>query len=141
MPAESGAIIPIMLCASPRCGPLRESHRPGRNCLETIRAPAILLLDEATAALDTKSEAVVQEALDRIIEEGRRAKPGETSKPTRTTVCIAHRLSTLKSADRIVVLEKGILAEDGTHDQLMSIPTGKYRALAMAQGAAMSASA
>ena len=105
------------------------------------RAPAILLLDEATAALDTKSEAVVQEARDRIIEEGRRAKPGETAKPTRTTVCIAHRLSTLKSADRIVVLEKGVLAEDGTHDQLMSMPTGKYRALAMAQGAAMNASA
>ena len=105
------------------------------------RAPAILLLDEATAALDTKSEAVVQEALDRIIEEGRRTKPGETAKPTRTTVCIAHRLSTLKSADRIVVLEKGILAEDGTHDQLMSMPSCKYRALALAQGAAMSATA
>ena len=102
-----------------------------------LRAPPILLLDEATAALDSKSEGVVQAALDQVIEEGRKANGqpsgGGGGAPPRTTVCIAHRLSTLKNADRIVVLEKGQLVEDGTHEALMGKAAGKYRALAMAQ--------
>ena len=101
-----------------------------------LRAPPILLLDEATAALDSKSEGVVQAALDQVIEEGRKTNGGGAGSggaPPRTTVCIAHRLSTLKNADRIVVLEKGQLVEDGTHEALMGKAAGKYRALAMAQ--------
>jgi len=100
-----------------------------------LRAPPILLLDEATAALDSKSEGVVQAALDQVIEEGRKGGTAGAGAgaPPRTTVCIAHRLSTLKSADRIVVLEKGRLVEDGTHEALMGKANGKYRELAMAQ--------
>ena len=71
-----------------------------------IRNPQLLLLDEATSALDTESEAVVQEALDRI----------HTS---RTTIVIAHRLSTVRNADLIVALEEGQVKEKGSHDELM----------------------
>ncbi|XP_033762473.1 LOW QUALITY PROTEIN: ATP-dependent translocase ABCB1-like [Pecten maximus] len=71
-----------------------------------VRDPRILLLDEATSALDTESEAVVQEALDK-------ARAG------RTTLVIAHRLSTIKTADSIAGFKNGVVAERGTHDQLM----------------------
>lgn len=71
-----------------------------------VRDPRILLLDEATSALDTESEAVVQEALDK-------ARAG------RTTIVIAHRLSTIKTADSIAGFKDGVVAERGTHDQLM----------------------
>lgn len=105
-----------------------------------LRAPPVLLLDEATAALDSKSEGVVQAALDKVIEDGRKAQAdaasastGDTVPAPRTTVCIAHRLSTLGGADRIIVLERGQLVEDGTHESLMALPAGKYRALALAQ--------
>lgn len=73
-----------------------------------LKNPQILILDEATSALDTESERVVQEALDRLM-------------VGRTSFVIAHRLSTIKNADKIMVLEKGQLVEQGTHDELMAI--------------------
>ena len=73
-----------------------------------LKNPQILILDEATSALDTESERVVQEALDRLM-------------VGRTSFVIAHRLSTIKNADRIMVLEKGQLVEQGTHDELMEM--------------------
>jgi ATP-binding cassette subfamily B protein len=68
--------------------------------------PAILLLDEATANVDSYSEHVLQEALERLLK-------------GRTAVVIAHRLSTIRNASRIVVLEKGMIVEEGRHDQLI----------------------
>ncbi|KAF8652628.1 hypothetical protein AX16_004289 [Volvariella volvacea WC 439] len=84
-----------------------------------ISNPKILLLDEATSALDTQSEGVVQDALDK-------AKVG------RTTVVIAHRLSTVKDADLIYVLGEGMLVESGTHNELLE-KGGAYKRLVEAQ--------
>lgn len=71
-----------------------------------LRKPKILLLDEATSALDTQSEAIVQEAMDAI-------------RQNRTTIMVAHRLSTVKDADVICVMQDGTMLEIGSHDQLM----------------------
>jgi len=71
-----------------------------------LKNPRILLLDEATSSLDTESERLVQEALERLMK-------------GRTTFVVAHRLSTIQRADRILVLDKGTLVEEGTHAQLM----------------------
>jgi ABC-type multidrug transport system fused ATPase/permease subunit len=71
-----------------------------------LRDPAILLLDEATASLDSESEALVQEALGRLMR-------------GRTTLVIAHRLATIRHADRILVIEGGQIAEAGTHAELL----------------------
>jgi len=98
-----------------------------------LRAPRCLLLDEATAALDSKSEEVVQAALDRVIAEAREARAASGGAAPRTTLVIAHRLSTLANSDRIVVIEKGVVVEDGPHAALMAKDDGKYRALALAQ--------
>lgn len=73
-----------------------------------LKNPRILILDEATSALDTESERVVQEALDRLM-------------VGRTSFVIAHRLSTVKNADKILVLKKGNLVESGTHDELLAL--------------------
>jgi ATP-binding cassette subfamily B protein len=70
--------------------------------------PQILILDEATSALDSESEALVQEALERLME-------------NRTVLIIAHRLSTVRKCDRILVLEKGQIVESGTHEELLSL--------------------
>ena len=80
-----------------------------------LRDPAILLLDEATSALDTESERLVQDALEHLMRD-------------RTVVVIAHRLSTVQHADRIVVLERGRVAATGTHAELM-VEGGAYRRL------------
>ena len=71
-----------------------------------LKDPEILILDEATSSLDTESEALVQEALERLME-------------NRTTFVIAHRLSTVLNADRIVVMEEGQIVEQGTHEELL----------------------
>ncbi|ODN00081.1 Multidrug resistance protein 1 [Orchesella cincta] len=84
-----------------------------------VRSPRILLLDEATSALDSKSEAVVQMALEKAME-------------GRTTIIIAHRLSTIKDADIIYAIRDGRIAESGTHAQLMA-QEGLYYALVIAQ--------
>lgn len=79
-----------------------------------ISDPKILLLDEATSALDTKSEGVVQAAL-------------EVAAAGRTTITIAHRLSTIKDADNIVVMQEGRIVEQGNHDQLLELRGAYYR--------------
>ncbi|CAN6244654.1 unnamed protein product [Urochloa humidicola] len=86
-----------------------------------LKNPGILLLDEATSALDSQSEKVVQEALDRVM-------------VGRTSIVVAHRLSTIQKCDSIVVLEKGIVVEKGTHSSLMAKgPSGKYFGLVSLQ--------
>jgi ABC-type multidrug transport system fused ATPase/permease subunit len=87
-----------------------------------LRQPKILLLDEATSSLDTESEASVQQALDRLIGEG-----------GRTIVLVAHRLSTVRNANNIAVLDKGALVEQGTHEQLLEIKDGVYERLVRRQ--------
>ena len=81
--------------------------------------PRLLILDEATSALDTESEYLIQQALDRLTE-------------GRTTFAIAHRLSTLRNADRLVVIDGHSIAEVGTHDELME-KKGIYHGLVTAQ--------
>jgi len=87
-----------------------------------VRRPRVLLLDEATSALDTESERVVQEALDALLD-----------KEQRTTLVIAHRLSTVQSCDAICVVYQGRVVEKGTHQELMRIPGGQYKQLAARQ--------
>lgn len=84
-----------------------------------LHNPKVIILDEATASLDTQTEKQIQEALNRLTE-------------GRTTVAIAHRLSTLSHADRLIVLDKGRVAEIGTHNELMG-KNGVYYSLVMAQ--------
>ncbi|KAF9693236.1 hypothetical protein EKO04_008646 [Ascochyta lentis] len=89
-----------------------------------VKQPTILILDEATSAIDVRTERIVQQALDRVSR-------------NRTTIVIAHRLSTIKRADKIVVLRQGKLVEEGTHEELVQLETGVYRGLVYAQELAM----
>lgn len=84
-----------------------------------VSNPKILLLDEATSALDTKSEGVVQDALDKAAKD-------------RTTIVVAHRLSTVKDADMIVVMKRGVILEKGSHEELIAAK-GEYYSLVRAQ--------
>lgn len=84
-----------------------------------LKNPPIMILDEATSALDTESERLVQEALDNMMQ-------------NRTSVVIAHRLSTIQKADKIVVMQKGRIVEQGTHDELIA-QNGTYKKLVMMQ--------
>ncbi len=85
-----------------------------------LKNPRILILDEATSSLDSESEKLVQEALEYLM-------------AGRTSIVIAHRLSTVRKADQIIVLDKGHVVEIGTHDELMKISGGKYRNLSELQ--------
>ncbi len=80
-----------------------------------LKNPPILILDEATSSLDTESERLVQDAINNMMQ-------------NRTSIVIAHRLSTIRHADEIVVMQKGEIAERGTHDQLLA-KRGIYRRL------------
>ena len=85
-----------------------------------LKNPSILILDEATSSLDSESEKLVQEALE-ILMEGR------------TSIIIAHRLSTIRSADQILVLDQGVIAEQGTHQELIAVENGIYKNLSNLQ--------
>ena len=77
-----------------------------------LKSPSILIFDEATAAVDSETEHLIQEAIDRLIE-------------GKTTIMIAHRLSTLKRANRIIVVDNGKIIENGTPEELLALK-GKY---------------
>jgi subfamily B ATP-binding cassette protein MsbA len=85
-----------------------------------LKNPPILILDEATSALDTESEKLVQEALNKLMQ-------------NRTTLVIAHRLSTIQHADEILVLQNGVIVENGNHDELLKIENGLYSKLVKMQ--------
>jgi len=85
-----------------------------------LRNPSILILDEATSSLDSESESLVQQALDTLMQ-------------GRTSVIIAHRLSTVRRADCIYVIKEGEVVESGTHDELVARPGGVYRTLSELQ--------
>ena len=85
-----------------------------------LNDPKILILDEATSSIDTRTELLIQEALNVLLK-------------GRTSFVIAHRLSTIRNADCIMVIQGGHIAEAGTHDQLIDIPGGHYRGLCEAQ--------
>lgn len=85
-----------------------------------LKNPSILILDEATSSLDSESEKLVQEALETLME-------------GRTSIIIAHRLSTIRNADAILVLDKGVISEKGTHKELLEIENGIYKNLSNLQ--------
>lgn len=87
-----------------------------------LKDPRILILDEATSSLDSESERLVQDALEKLME-------------GRTSIVIAHRLSTIRKADRILVIDSGKIAEEGTHEELIHLENGIYRNLSKLQNA------
>ncbi len=91
-----------------------------RQLISFIRAlvynPQILILDEATSSVDTESENLIQHAIETLVK-------------GRTSIVIAHRLSTVQNADKIMVLDKGEIKEIGTHEELLKMGDGYYRKL------------
>lgn len=101
------------------------NHSGGQNqriaiARAILARPKVLLLDEATSSLDAESEHLVQQALDKVMQ-------------GRTTLVLAHRLSTIRAAHAILVVDKGAIAERGTHDELMKKDDGLYAALVARQ--------
>ncbi len=85
-----------------------------------LKNPAVVILDEATSSLDSESERFVEEALETLLE-------------GRTTIIIAHRLSTVRRADRVIVLDEGVIAETGRHAELVAREGGLYQRLYLGQ--------
>ena len=85
-----------------------------------LKNPSILILDEATSSLDAESEHLVQQALDNLM-------------VGRTTLIIAHRLTTIRAADKILILQGGKIVESGKHEELLQIPNGHYSKLVRLQ--------
>jgi ABC-type multidrug transport system fused ATPase/permease subunit len=85
-----------------------------------LKDPAILILDEATSSLDSESERLVQEALEKLMK-------------GRTSFVVAHRLSTIKKADKILVIDQGQVVESGTHNELIMQQNGLYKNLSQLQ--------
>lgn len=83
-----------------------------------IKKPAVLLLDEATSALDSNSERIVQQSIDAL-----------SQQKAQTTIIIAHRLTTIRNADKICVIDKGMIVEVGRHEELLALPSGLYKQL------------
>ena len=83
------------------------------------------MLDEATSALDAESEHLVQQAIDDMLVRGK----GDGGNNSMTVIIVAHRLSTVRSADRIYVIKEGQVVEEGSHDDLTVNPNGAYSAL------------
>ena len=81
-----------------------------------VSKPSILILDEATSSVDTYSEQLIQYATDKITK-------------GRTSIVIAHRLATIKKADKIIVMDKGLIVEQGTHEELLKKKNGFYKNL------------
>jgi ABC-type multidrug transport system fused ATPase/permease subunit len=90
-----------------------------------VRKPKLLLLDEATSALDAESEHLVQQALDGMLARGKHGVGNNAM----TVIIVAHRLSTVRSADRIYVIKEGRVVEEGSHDSLITNPDGAYTSL------------
>lgn len=84
----------------------------------------MLLLDEATSALDAESEHLVQNAIDDMLDRGKKSTDGAM-----TVIIVAHRLSTVRNADRIFVIQEGRVVEQGSHDELVQRPDGAYSLL------------
>jgi ABC-type multidrug transport system fused ATPase/permease subunit len=90
-----------------------------------VRKPRVLLMDEATSALDAESEHLVQSAIDDMLERGRNGN----GLGSMTVLIIAHRLSTVRNADKIFVVQEGQVVEAGSHHQLIENPNGHYAGL------------
>ena len=132
-PASSNTAGCSAKCCSSRVGEQGASLSGGqRQRIAIARAlftqPRILLLDEATSALDYESEAILQKNMGAICE-------------GRTVIIIAHRLSSVRHANRIIVMDKGTIVEEGPHDALLHVPGGLYAHLWSMQGGAASAAA
>lgn len=105
-----------------------------------VRKPCILLLDEATSALDAESEASVQEAIDGMLSREKESHESDSSPSmtSMTVMVIAHRLSTVRNADIIYVIEAGKVVERGSHEDLVKIEDGAYTNLIRRQMKAQS---
>lgn len=120
-------IASVLLLISPKTFNLQFHSLPSRIAIARalVRKPKLLLLDEATSALDAESEHLVQQAIDDMLIRGK----GDGGNSSMTVIIVAHRLSTVRSADRIYVIKEGQVVEEGSHDDLIVNTDGAYSAL------------